>query len=95
MRAAGKLPQRELLSIAMANRLAKRQTNPNSWVVCHLKGTSAQFVGIVYDKPDEQAAIKRAIEEFKVPTNQRDRLMAQRRRDSERLPIKHGARLPN
>jgi hypothetical protein len=79
----------------MANRPTKRQTNPNSWVVYHLKGTSAQLVGIVYDQPNEEAAISRAIEDFKVPANQRDRLMAQRRRDSERLPIKHGARLPN
>jgi hypothetical protein len=39
----------------------------------------AQLVGIVYDQPDEQAAIKRAIEEFKVPANQRDRLIARQR----------------
>jgi hypothetical protein len=39
------------------------------------------LVGIVDEQPEEQAAIKRAIEEFKVPANQRDRLMAQRRRD--------------
>ena len=44
-----------------------------------LRGTRAQFVGIVYDQPDEQAAIRQAIEEFKVPANQRDRPMAQRR----------------
>jgi hypothetical protein len=43
-----------------------------------LRGTPAQFVGIVYDQPDEQAAIRQAIGEFKVPANQRDRLMAWR-----------------
>jgi hypothetical protein len=26
----------------------------------HVRGTPAQFVGIVYDAPDEQAAIKRS-----------------------------------
>ena len=42
-------------------------------------GVPAQFIGIVYDQPNEQAAIERAIEEFKVLANQRDRLIAQPR----------------
>jgi hypothetical protein len=61
----------------MANRPTKQTTY--SWAVYHIRGTPAQFVGIVYDQPDEQAAIRQTIEEFKVPAHQRDRLMAQRR----------------
>ncbi|HLH98024.1 MAG TPA: hypothetical protein VKW08_23200 [Xanthobacteraceae bacterium] len=61
----------------MAKRPEKQRAH--SWAVYHLKGTPAQFVGIVYDQPNEDAAIKRAIEEFKVPTNQQARLIAQRR----------------
>jgi hypothetical protein len=61
----------------MAKRPDKRRSH--SWAVYHLKGTPAQLVGIVYDQPNEEAAIKQAIEEFKVPANQHARLIAQRR----------------
>jgi hypothetical protein len=51
----------------------------HSWAVYHLKGTPAKLVGIVFDQSDEKSAVKQAIERFKVPANQRGRLIAQRR----------------
>jgi hypothetical protein len=47
----------------MAKRATKQQAH--SWAVYHIKGTPAQFVGIV-EVPDEETAIKKAIEEFKM-----------------------------
>src|SRR5258707_11318693 len=39
---------------------------PHSWAVYRLRRTPAQLIGIVHDQPDAQAAINRAIVEFKV-----------------------------
>jgi len=61
----------------MAKRASKQQNY--SWSIYRLHATPAQLIGIVYDQPDEQAAIKQAIEEFKVPATQRNRLIARRR----------------
>ena len=67
-------PFRVKLILAMAKRPTEQQTH--SWAVYHIRGTPAQFVGIV-DAPE--SAIKKAIEKYAVPENQRSRLMAQRR----------------
>jgi hypothetical protein len=61
----------------MAKRPTKQQTH--SWAVYHIRGTRAQLGGILYDQPNEGAAIQQAIEEHEVPANLRNRLIAQRR----------------
>jgi hypothetical protein len=60
----------------MAKKATKQQTR--SWAVYHLAARQ-KFVGIVYDQPDEEAAIKQAIMGYNVPPNERGRLMAKRR----------------
>jgi hypothetical protein len=42
-------------------------------------GTPAQFVGLVYDAPDEQTAIAEAVEQYEIPETLRNRLIVQRR----------------
>jgi hypothetical protein len=63
----------------MAKRPAPKPKANHSWRIYRLRGTPAAFIGIVY-APDEQAAIKKAIEEYGItdPQNQ-ERLIAQRR----------------
>jgi hypothetical protein len=61
----------------MAKRPTKQQNH--SWAIYRVRGTPAQFVGIVFDQPDPESAIKKAIEEFKVAANRHDRLIAWQR----------------
>jgi hypothetical protein len=59
----------------MAKQPTKQQIH--SWAVYHIAARQ-KFVGIVYDQPDADAAIKQAIVEYNVPPNERGRLTARR-----------------
>jgi hypothetical protein len=53
-------------------------SKPHRWDIYHIKGTPAVLLGHV-EAPDEESAIKRAIEEFKISPALQKRLLAQRR----------------
>ena len=51
-------------------------SKPNRWNIYHIKGTPAVLLGHV-EAPDDESAIKRAIEEFKISPALQKRLLAQ------------------
>jgi hypothetical protein len=50
----------------------------HSWAVYYIKSTPAKLVAIV-DAPDAETAMAMAIQQEKVPPNERGRLLARRR----------------
>jgi hypothetical protein len=66
-----------MVKTVMAKKIASQKEY--SWNVTRIRGTPAQFIGVV-NAPDKDTAIKRAIEQFKITNPEhRKRLMAQRR----------------
>jgi hypothetical protein len=61
--------------------MPKRPKEPQQhrWQIYHLRGTPAQFLGLV-EAPNEAAAITKAIVELNVPLHIQDRLLAVRHR---------------
>jgi hypothetical protein len=56
-----------------------KEPERHSWSVYHIRGTLAQFVGVIDNAPDEQTAIACANVGYDVPLNEHRRLIAQRR----------------
>jgi hypothetical protein len=54
------------------------QSERHSWSIHRSTGRWAHLIGIVHYRSDEQAAIKLAIEQFKIPESQRTKLIARR-----------------
>jgi hypothetical protein len=52
-----------------------KEPKQHSWQFYHLRGTPAQYLGMV-EAHDADAAILKATEELKVPAQQRKRLIA-------------------
>ena len=61
----------------MAKRQVPIKQRSHTWAV--YKGAPEKFMGFIYDAPDEQTAIARAIVKYQVPPNERGRLLARRR----------------
>jgi len=58
--------------------MSKTKPAPNiPWTIYRLKGTPARNLGRVY-APDQETAIKKAIEEFKISPAHQNKLIAQR-----------------
>jgi hypothetical protein len=64
---------------------AKKQSSPSAsagkqytWSIYHIKGTPAALLGRV-EAPDEETAIRKAIDEFGISPALQKRLLAQRR----------------
>jgi hypothetical protein len=62
---------RATLILAMAKPPHRVKEQTHSWAVYHIRGTPARLIGIVY-APDEQSAIAKAIDEFKVSRTSAD-----------------------
>ena len=56
----------------------RRQRRVATWQISRLRGTPAAFVGLV-DAPDAATAKERAIKQFDIRPEDRDRLIAVRR----------------
>ena len=62
--------------------MTKRSTiteESHNWAVYLTKTIPAKLVGFIEDSPDERTAIARAIMEYRVPKDERGRLVARRR----------------